>query len=144
MKRLPITRAVLATTAITLLSSPVTAATDVRIDVGRQEYEDNCALCHGQNAKGDGAFGDLLQVTIPDLTTLTRRNGGVFPVDRIYSVIDGRQEIKSHGAREMPIWGRHFATRAAPEHDDYPHVPEAFVRARILLLIDYLNRLQVK
>lgn len=144
MKRLPITRVVLTTAAITILASPLTNAADARIDLGKQEYENSCAHCHGRNAKGDGPFGELLEVKIPDLTTLAQRNGGVFPVDRIYSVIDGRQEIKSHGSREMPIWGRHFVRRAAPEHDDYPHVPEAFVRARILLLIDYLNRLQVK
>jgi mono/diheme cytochrome c family protein len=115
-----------------------------QIDVGKKEYEASCAACHGQDGKGKGSFAELLNVSMPDLTTLSKRNGGVFPAVRVYDVIDGRAAVKAHGTREMPIWGAHFAFRSAPEHDDYPHESEAFVRARILTLIDYLYRLQVK
>lgn len=113
-------------------------------DVGKREFDASCASCHGKDGKGDGSYARMLRVAMPDLTTLSKRNGGVFPITRVYNVIDGREEIKAHGTREMPIWGRYFAMRAAPAYDDYAYEPEAFARARILLITDYLYRLQAK
>ena len=115
-----------------------------KFDVGKREYDASCAACHGRDGKGHGSFAEMLQVSMPDLTTLSKRNGGVFPVARVYNVIDGREEVKAHGTREMPIWGRHLTFRAAPEYDDYGYESEEFVRARILAVIDYLYRLQAK
>ena len=115
-----------------------------QIDIGKREYDASCAICHGRDGKGGGSFAQMLHVSTPDLTTLSKRNGGVFPIVHVYNVIDGREEVKAHGTREMPIWGRHLTLRAAPEHDDYAYEPEAFVRARILAVIDYLYRLQAK
>ena len=43
----------------------------------------------------------------PDLTQFTRRNGGVFPSELVYRIVDGR-EVMSHGDREMPVWGDAF------------------------------------
>jgi hypothetical protein len=43
----------------------------------------------------------------------------------------------------MPIWGREYALTAGEYYGDAPYDANAFVRARILALIDYLNRLQV-
>jgi mono/diheme cytochrome c family protein len=114
------------------------------VDIGKREYDASCAACHGQKGKGDGSFADLLKISVPDLTTLSRRNGGVFPAVRVYEIIDGRADVKAHGTREMPIWGAYFTRQAAPEHDEYAHESEAFVRARILMLMDYLYRLQAK
>lgn len=115
-----------------------------KIDIGKREYEASCTVCHGQKGKGGGSFAELLSLSVPDLTTLSKRNGGVFPFARVYDVIDGREAIKAHGPREMPIWGKHFTVRAAPEYDDYRYDAEVFARSRILALIDYLNRLQAK
>jgi mono/diheme cytochrome c family protein len=129
-------------TVIYGMSAIATAAEP--LDIGKREYDASCANCHGRDGKGGGSFAQMLQVSMPDLTTLAKRNGGVFPVSRVYNVIDGREELKAHGTREMPIWGRHFTFRAAPEYDDYAYEAEAFVRARILAVIDYLYRLQSK
>jgi mono/diheme cytochrome c family protein len=115
-----------------------------QLDIGKREYDASCASCHGLDGKGHGSFAELLQVSMPDLTTLSKRNGGVFPISRVYNVIDGREDVKAHGTREMPIWGKHLTFRAAPQYDDYPYEAEAFVRARILAVIDYLYRLQAK
>ncbi len=130
--------------AATGLCMSVASAQVARLDIGKREYESSCAVCHGVNGKGGGSFAQMLQVSMPDLTTLSKRNGGVFPAARVYDIIDGRADVKAHGTREMPIWGRHFDYRAAPRYDDYPWESEAFVRARILTLIDYLYRLQEK
>lgn len=127
---------------LAILVAPAMAAD--RLDVGKREYDASCASCHGINGKGKGSFAELLHVGMPDLTTMARRNGGVFPITYAYNVIDGREAIKAHGSREMPIWGRTLTTRAAPTYDDYGYDADVFVRARILAVIDYLYRLQAK
>jgi mono/diheme cytochrome c family protein len=115
-----------------------------KLDIGKSEYEQSCASCHGLDGRGKGSFAQAMELSVTDLTTLAKRNGGVFPVSRVYEVIDGREAVKAHGTREMPIWGKHYSVSAAPRYDDYAYNPEAAVRGRILSLIDYLYRLQSK
>lgn len=130
--------------ATTLAAAGATTAVAAdRIDLGKYEYNNNCVACHGNNLKG-GAYVDFLKVTPPDLTQLSKKNGGTFPLERVYGVIDGRQEVKAHGSREMPIWGRDYQIKAGEFYADSYYDPEAFVRGRILALIDYLNRMQAK
>jgi mono/diheme cytochrome c family protein len=114
-----------------------------KVDIGKREYESNCIACHGKDLKG-GAYVDFLKVTPPDLSQLSRKNGGVFPFDRVYGSIDGRQDVKGHGSRDMPIWGKDYQVKAAEYYVDVNYDPEAYIRARIFALIDYLNRMQAK
>ena len=120
-----------------------TAVAADKVDLGKREYDSNCIACHGKDLKG-GAYVDFLKVTPPDLTQLSKKNGGVFPLERVYAVIDGRQEVKAHGPRDMPIWGRDYQIKAGEHYVDINYDPEAFVRGRIFALIDYLNRMQGK
>ena len=130
--------------SMTIASSGVTTAVAAdKLDLGKHEYDSNCVACHGNNLKG-GAYIDFLKVTPPDLTLLSKKNGGTFPLERVYSVIDGRQEVKAHGPREMPIWGKDYQIKAGEFYADSYYDPEAFIRGRILALIDYLNRMQAK
>lgn len=130
--------------AIIVAATGVTTAVAAdKVDLGKREYESNCIACHGKDLKG-GAYVDFLKVTPPDLTLLSKKNGGVFPLERVYAVIDGRQEVKAHGPREMPIWGRDYQIKAGEHYVDMNYDPEAFVRGRIFALIDYLNRMQAK
>jgi mono/diheme cytochrome c family protein len=122
----------------------VSAFAGDRMDIGKREYEQSCAACHGLDGKGKAPFAEAMQLPVSDLTALARRNGGVFPVARVYDVIDGREAVKAHGSRDMPIWGMHYSASAAPRYDDYAYNPEAAARARILALIDYLYRIQAK
>jgi mono/diheme cytochrome c family protein len=120
-------------------------------DMGKLEYQSNCASCHGIGAKGDGPMSAELKKRPTDLTVLAKKNNGVFPLNSVYRIIDGRNAIASHGTREMPVWGYRFVP---PQHfdlklaDDYiyspPTSPEPVVHARILAVIDYLNRIQEK
>ena len=129
----------------TTLSLTTTAfAQKAKTDLGKAEFELNCAVCHGMDAKGNGFLGASLKVVPPDLTVLAKNNGGVFPAERISSVIDGRAQIASHGPRDMPIWGTRYAMQAAEHFFDAPYDQEAYVRAHILLLVDYLGRIQQK
>jgi mono/diheme cytochrome c family protein len=129
--------------AAVLAAGPLGALAAGKVDVGQREYMNSCAVCHGANLK-TGAYVDFCKVTPSDLTQLAKKNGGVFPFERVYRMIDGREPLKGHGTREMPIWGQRFSVEGASAYDDYPFDAEALVRARILALIDYLNRMQAK
>lgn len=115
-----------------------------KADIGKNEYQANCANCHGLGGKGDGPIAHLLTKKAADLTLLSRNNGGVFPIARIYEVIDGTKEVQIHGSRDMPIWGQEYRMRAAEYYRDTDYDPEVYVRSRILTLIDYIHRLQAK
>lgn len=139
----------LAADMIMALAVPVAAQS---VDVGKVEYQSSCASCHGVDAKGDGPVGQALKKRPADLTSLAKRNNGVFPFDVVYRKIDGRDDsVASHGTREMPVWGyrfvplEHFNLKPADEYIYLaPASPEPVVRARILAVIDYLNRVQAK
>lgn len=118
-----------------------------KLDYGKREYQNSCVLCHGADGKGNGSVVELLKKKPADLTTLSRKNGGVFPFDRVYATIDGREMVLGHGDREMPAWGNRYssdATKAAEYYVDVPYDMEMYARSRILALIDYLNRMQAK
>lgn len=121
-----------------------TSASDKKVDLGKREFLNSCAVCHGKDGKGQAQVIDILKVAPPDLRQLSKKNGGVFPMARVYETIDGRSAVKAHGTRDMPIWGQRFSVEAAPIYDDFPYDAEAFVRARILGLIEYIYRLQEK
>lgn len=114
------------------------------IDPGQREYLNSCAACHGIDGKGQTQALDILRVAPPNLRLLAKNNGGVFPMARVYETIDGRATVASHGSRDMPIWGQRFSVEGAPTVDDYPYNAEAFIRARILSLIEYIYRMQDK
>lgn len=132
-----------AVAALVLLAGTAIAAEPAK-SLGKMEYEGHCAVCHGEKATGFGAFGGMMTGQVPDLTTLSKRNGGVFPFERVYNTIDGSYVLKAHGTREMPIWGQRYRVEAARYYVDVPYDERAFVRARILALAEYLSTVQVK
>lgn len=82
---------------------------------------------------------------MPDLTVLARNNNGVFPFDRVYQVIDGRQQVRTHGPRDMPVWGNSLRSQSSLYFEDYPPSDtDSSARSRILALTEYLYRLQGK
>jgi len=119
---------------------------DIKLDIGKMEYDSACAVCHGLTGKGDdGPLKSLFARPVPNLTALAKNNKGVFPFDRVYQIIDGRQEVKAHGPREMPVWGRAFSAQSSIYFNNYPpQDTESAARSRILALTEYLYRLQDK
>ena len=111
---------------------------------GAWEYHQACAVCHGQDGAGGGAMGAILKVPPPDLTKLSERNGGVFPFERVFRVIDGRLPVEGHGTTDMPVWGRTFR-RELPGRGA-PGVlradPDLVVAGRIYALARYLRAIQ--
>lgn len=83
----PLSRAALVS-GTCLLTLPAPAA-EADPDLGRSEYLDNCAICHGQSGRGDGPMSLLLTKQLPDITLLQKTNNGVFPFDYVYDTIDG-------------------------------------------------------
>ena len=106
---------------------------------GRKVYEKNCAVCHGREGKGDGGAATILTVKPADLTQIRKKNKGEFPFWQVYRTIDGREEVKSHGTRDMPIWGADFRLEAGTSA-----VAESQVRGRILELVYYLQSIQAQ
>lgn len=119
-------------------------ASDVSVDLGKWEFESHCAICHGRDGKGEGIepHWNLLNKAPADLTRLSQNNGGVFPFAKVCQTIDGREEVAAHGTREMPVWGQEYMIESAHISPNYDH--EAFARAKILALTEYVYRLQAK
>jgi mono/diheme cytochrome c family protein len=141
-------------------------------DKGRTEYMENCAGCHGADAKGTGPLSAKLKTKPTDLTLLAKRNHGSFDSTAVYQMIDGRNARATHRGADMPIWGcRHqpppvpapaasskshrkipkrvvsAMKRRESELDsllDLPCGSEEAVRDRILSIVDYLGQLQTK
>jgi hypothetical protein len=116
------------------------------MSLGEFEYRNSCSQCHGETGKGDGPVAASLKDKPSDLTTLQRDNGGVFPVSKVYSIIEGSEDIRVHGPRDMPLWGDRYRVRF---HDDeYESFSrqdtEEYVTARILAVIEYLSTIQAE
>jgi Cytochrome C oxidase, cbb3-type, subunit III len=105
---------------------------------GEIEYQRYCATCHGVNGKGRGPMARFLTIEPSDLTRLAKRNGNKFDFWQVYRTIDGREQMRAHGTREMPVWG----TRFQAEAKGYDQVSRAEVAGRILGLTFYLQYIQ--
>lgn len=112
--------------------------------LGKAEYDVHCAACHGVEGKGNGPYAGSINTKVANLTTLSQRNGGVYPFDSVYQTIDGRAAVRTHGPRDMPQWGNVYTARAAEHYVDVAYDPEAFVRGHVLALTEYVAHLQVK
>lgn len=113
-----------------------------QIEIGRDAFEQRCAVCHGPQGAGDGEIADLFTQPPANLRTLAARNNGIFPFSEVYQSIDGRREIAAHGTSAMPIWGDIFKIEALPK-TVHPGVSgEEIVQGRILALVYYIQTLQ--
>jgi mono/diheme cytochrome c family protein len=114
-------------------------------EFGQSEYVKSCASCHGRTGKGDGPVAKSLKTAPTDLTKLSETNNGVFPVARVYDIIDGRANVMSHGPRDMPVWGDIFTRQLRyPGSTLSREAIGAMVRANILSLVAYISTLQGK
>jgi hypothetical protein len=47
----------------------------------------------------------MLIIKPADLTYMSKHHNGQFPFWQAYRTIDGREVVRVHGTRDMPIWG---------------------------------------
>lgn len=95
-------------TAFLAIAVPASGAEKIADYTGAQAFQRFCASCHGKAGEGDGPVAASLKSEVPDLTTLSRRRAGQFPVALVRRVVDGTEIRAPHGTREMPVWGREF------------------------------------
>ncbi len=98
---------------------------------GKYEFQTHCATCHGLQGTGNGPMADALKTKPSNLTQLSKNNSGVFPYERVFSVIEGRVTAEAHG-REMPVWGERYKLE----------VHAAVASARIYELASYVKAIQ--
>ena len=113
----------------------------ISVELGHEDFLRYCAACHGVGGRGDGTIAEFLTLKAADLTALAKKNGGIFPRERITSVIDGRAEVKVHGPRDMPVWGDWFLHEAKQDKVN-GQTAEAVISARIGSLVSYIESIQ--
>lgn len=106
---------------------------------GRIAYERHCAACHGVDGHGDGPVAATLHTPPADLTRLSEIRGGDWDQAWVISIIDGRQAVRAHGPRDMPVWGSVFESKLSADEQPYPRYT-TFLRVRDLA--DYLKSIQ--
>jgi len=113
------------------ISSTASVADEVEKFEGEYEFTTYCATCHGLDGKGGGPVAEVLKTPPSNLTSLAKENNGVFPYERVFAMIEGREVAVVHG-REMPLWGERYSSE----------VKKPIVRARILELVTYIKDIQ--
>lgn len=108
---------------------------------GKDAFLRHCAVCHGTDGKGDGPIANTLKYLPSDLTQLSKNNNGKFPRQRVYNAIDGRAEVRSHGPRDMPVWGVYFREGDVATGGS---LGEGYARGNLMLLTQYLESIQEK
>ena len=139
----PLTRCLLSALVVAVAAGPAAAAENegdaVLRPAGSRDYQVHCAACHGVEGRGDGPVAVVLVTRPADLTRIAARRDGEFPAGEIARMIDGRLSVTAHGPREMPVWGRIFAS-LAPDTS----TGEEVARGRIEALVEYLRSIQVE
>jgi mono/diheme cytochrome c family protein len=114
----------------------ITGNVRAQTPTGGQDYQHYCAYCHGPKGTGNGEAW-LSETHPPDLTHLSKRNGGKFPFEEVSAIVDGRKEFPSHERLDMPFFG----TNLEIEEGESPEA-KAKAHARITAIVHYIEKLQ--
>jgi mono/diheme cytochrome c family protein len=117
-------------------ATPLNQSSAENVPSGEKLYKQNCAMCHGNDLKGNGPAPPPFRDVPPDLTTLARRHGGKFPDQYFADVMRNGVVLPAHGPAEMPRWGSDFKAR--------DQLDSTQVTLRITNLSNYIKSLQVK
>jgi mono/diheme cytochrome c family protein len=104
---------------------------------GTEMYAAYCSACHGAKGTGNGPAAPAMKIPPPDLTTLSQKNGGVFPADRVRTVLQFGVMTPAHGSSDMPVWGNLLHTLHGTSPDT-----NMLVNQRILNLTNYIRQIQ--
>ena len=132
-------KTIILATALLFRSSPLADAQEMEVIAGGElEYQNYCAVCHGVDGKGQGIMSKYLTVRPADLTQIAKNNGGTFRFWQVYRTIDGREAVRGHGTRDMPVWGDRFRAQAGGNDSG----SRAQAAGRLLGLVFYLQHIQ--
>lgn len=112
----------------------------VTMDVatGMTLYAENCAVCHGRDARGAGAASLGLGEVPPSLVGLTRQNRGRFPRAYVIEIVQGKVG-PDHPTAAMPEFGTGELGRLVRVESDGK---EIVVPAGLVALANYLESIQ--
>ncbi len=110
---------------------------------GRVTFRVYCASCHGPKGLGDGNLAQYLKVQPTDVTRLSQRNEGKFPLELLTRIIDGRQPVRGHGTKEMPVWGDVFQSPLSEQMALPGESGEQRAMRKIKELVLFLETIQV-
>lgn len=102
---------------------------------GAKLYKKHCQVCHGSDLKGVGPVPEPYKVP-PDLTTLSSRHAGKFPVVYVKDVLRNGAIMPAHGLAQRPAWGTDFR--------EMDGLDATQVKLRIANLTNYIESRQAK
>jgi Cytochrome c len=89
-----------ATTLAQTASKPALAT----VARGKASFHERCAVCHGEQGKGNGPAAGALTPRPTNLTVLARQKG-TFPAAHVEASIKGTDPVVAHGIPGMMVWG---------------------------------------
>lgn len=108
---------------------------------GRSLFMENCAVCHGANARGDGAMARAMRKAPADLTLISVRHGDRFPRAKVLSIIDGYARSDMNGPN-MPEFGELLKGDLIPlDTGDGIQTPTP---RKLVALLEYLESIQTQ
>ena len=123
----------------TVLAGLAATAVSAEDGVGAAIFGQYCATCHGTSGKGDGPLTEHMLTEVPDLTGLSARNNGDFPMLDVIHIIDGRTGVRAHGG-PMPVYGSIFMSE---KQKDIGLMASALeTRGRVLAVALHLESIQ--
>lgn len=63
---------------------------------GEFEFLNSCAQCHVADGQGAGPISQYLEDETPPITSSSKNNSGVFPVEYVIRVLEGTVDIGVH------------------------------------------------
>jgi mono/diheme cytochrome c family protein len=103
--------------------------------IGAEEFQENCAACHGADASGRGELANKLVKPPKGLTLIAERNGGTFPFWKVFDIIAGDTAVEGHDTSQMPLFSQRM--RGQETAGMFPPAP-----LRVLALAHYLESIQ--
>jgi mono/diheme cytochrome c family protein len=103
-------------------------------NAGEEMYAAYCVGCHGEDGLGYGRYSSGCTVPPSDLTQLARKNHGIYPAEKVRTVLRQGTGQAPAGRGYMPIWEPLLKVL----NGDGPGVTEVRIRS----LAEYVRTLQ--
>ncbi|WP_433989618.1 hypothetical protein SuNHUV7_02700 (plasmid) [Pseudoseohaeicola sp. NH-UV-7] len=106
---------------------------------GESLFQENCISCHGIAGQGDGPIAKQLNTAPTDLTKISARRDGVWPMLEMMSIIDGYSR-NTVPREEMPVF-ENFLDNEMVEFDT-GNGEVVLAPSKLIEIVEYLETLQ--